>query len=396
MSQRYVGLDYLRALLIVRLVAFHSVFAYVDFGKLVPPDVMPIVDSQRWSGFAVFVQLNETFSMSLMYFISGLFVWSGLARRGALGYALARGRRLGIPFALVIILVMPLAYYPVYLSRGFNLGVAAYAEALFSSRIWEAGPLWFVWLLLVFDLCAAAIYAVAPKAMEALGRVTAGAVRRPARCFILFVACAGIVYLPMVAAFGPWRWAVLGPFALQPSRLLHYAFYFFAGVGIGAFGLSRGPLAEGSALVRHWARWTVVAVLLNVFYLGPLFPLVVMLSRESPLLGLLLFGLGFAATSAATPVGRGAIFQRFLTRHVGVADSLAANSYGIYLGHYPFVLWMQYMLLGVPLPVGIKALIVFVCALAPSWGVAALFRAVLRAARAPAPQPAASPAPGAQ
>jgi hypothetical protein len=191
-TPRYLGLDYLRAFLIVRLVAFHSALAYADFGLPAPRLIAPIVDPRKWGGFAVFARLNEVFSMSLMYFISGLFVWQALVRRGALGYALARGKRLGIPFALVVCFLMPFAFYPADLAIGVDLGPLAYVQAYAASDAWAAGPLWFIWLLLVFDLFAAAIFRLAPGVLEGLGRLTAGAARRPLRFFLGLVAIAAI------------------------------------------------------------------------------------------------------------------------------------------------------------------------------------------------------------
>jgi hypothetical protein len=41
---------------------------------------------------------------------------------------------------------------------------------------------------------------------------------------------------------------------------LHYAVYFFAGVGIGACGIERGLFAPDGALVRRWAVWLVAAL----------------------------------------------------------------------------------------------------------------------------------------
>ncbi len=373
-SKRYFGLDYLRALLIVRLVAFHSTLAYADFGAPVFASVVPIVDSHKWRGFALFTQLNEIFSMSLMYFISGLFVWAGLMRRGALGYALARGKRLGLPFALAVIFLMPFAYYPAFLAHGISLGPLAYLQALVVGRIWDVGPLWFIWLLLVFDLCAAGIYRSAPGALEGLGRMTSRAARRPARFFFALVAVAAIAYVPMVAVFGPFSWVGLGPFALQPSRLFHYALYFFLGVGVGAYGLGRGFLGDDSLLVRHWGRWSLLAGLLLFLHATALYPLLGMLIPASPLLGAIVYGLAFVVTCAATAFALLALFQRFVTRPIGVATSLAANSYGIYLAHYFFVLWAQYLLLSAPLPAVVKATTVLACALALSWSCTALAR----------------------
>ncbi len=48
-------------------------------------------------------------------------------------------------------------------------------------------------------------------------------------------------------------------------------------------------------------------------------------------------------------------------------DSLSVNAYGMYLVHYPFVVWMQYALLNAPLPAIVKAALVFAVAVALSW-----------------------------
>ena len=59
--------------------------------------------------------------------------------------------------------------------------------------------------------------------------------------------------------------------------------------------------------------------------------------------------------------------MRFATRRRRGLDSLSANAYGMYLVHYPFVVWMQYALLDVPLPAIVKAALVFAVAVALSW-----------------------------
>ena len=375
MSKRYLGLDYLRALLIVRVVAFHSVLAYADFGSL-SQVIAPVADSRRWGGFELFIRLSDIFGMPLIFFISGLFVWPSLARKGALGFALGRGVRLGIPFVLAVIFLMPLAFYPAYRAHGLDLDLVSYWQKLFTDRVWSAGPLWFIWLLLVFDLLAAGLYRVAPGAGAILGRLTAGAARRPLRYFLAFIACAAVAYIPLLVGFGPWRWVALGPFGLQPSRVLHYALYFFTGVGIGAHGIGRGPLGEASLLVGHWFRWVLAALALHAFFAVWLFPLVGAFAALSPWLAAIVYGLVFVSTCAATGFALLAVCQRFLTRRIVAGDSLAANSYGIYVMHYFFVLWVQYLLLDWALPAVVKAGLVFASALASSWLCAALFRRV--------------------
>ena len=63
----------------------------------------PVVDPQKWTGFSFFVGFNDIFFMSLMFFLSGLFVSRSLERKGvstflrdrllAAGPALRRRRR---------------------------------------------------------------------------------------------------------------------------------------------------------------------------------------------------------------------------------------------------------------------------------------------------------------
>ena len=62
-------------------------------------------------------------------------------------------------------------------------------------------------------------------------------------------------------------------------------------------------------------------------------------------------------------------------------DSLSANAYGMYLVHYPFVVWMQYALLNAPLPAIVKAAIVFAVAVASSWAMVAALRNIPLGAR---------------
>ena len=51
-----------------------------------------------WAGLGLFTGFNDDFFMSLMFFISGLFVWSSLQRKGSASFVRDRLRRLGIPF----------------------------------------------------------------------------------------------------------------------------------------------------------------------------------------------------------------------------------------------------------------------------------------------------------
>jgi glucans biosynthesis protein C len=68
-----------------------------------------------------------------------------------------------------------------------------------------------------------------------------------------------------------------------------------------------------------------------------------------------------------------AVFQRF-ARPSAIFDAIATDSFGIFVVHYFFVHWTQYLLLDWDLPGAVKGVLVFAIALPLSWGCAALLR----------------------
>ena len=188
-----VGLGYLRGFLVVLVLAHHSVIAYIGLSLpqsksfAQPPfywRAFPVIDHAHWGGFGLFTAFNDDFFMSLMFFVSGLFVWSSLRRKGNATFARDRLLRLGVPFLFAAVIVAPLAYYPSYLLTGAH-GLSGYAHAWRTFGDWPTGPAWFVSLLLAFDLCIATLYMIAPNFGDAIGRLVIGGREYPARFFLL-------------------------------------------------------------------------------------------------------------------------------------------------------------------------------------------------------------------
>ena len=140
------------------------------------------------------------------------------------------------------------------------------------------GPAWFLWVLLAFDVLAAALFALAPAAGAYLSRLADGARLRPLRFVAMVVALSLLAYLPMALAVGPMHWATVGPFAVQTSRVLHYLLYFLLGIGVGVYGLDKGLLALDGGLARRWWAWLAGAVV--TYVVAVVVVLVVSLSPE--------------------------------------------------------------------------------------------------------------------
>jgi len=141
-----------------------------------------------------------------------------------------------------------------------------------------------------------------------------------------------VAYLPLLIGFGPSHWFAWGPFAIQASRVLLYAAYFFAGVAMGPAARipGRRPAVLAAGLFA-----ALLAVQICRLHVPGLVPRIAWL---------VLYGVAFALFCAAAARALLTLFARF-QRRFAIWDSLSANAYGIYLLHYPFVVWGQYALL---------------------------------------------------
>jgi peptidoglycan/LPS O-acetylase OafA/YrhL len=377
---RNSAIEYLRAFIIVLVLAHHAAAAYYPYAPgpqislLTQPrfwEAFPVVDMERWNPFGLFISFNDIFFMALMFFLSGLFVWQSLQRKGSAVFLRDRAKRLGIPFVVAAAVLAPVAYYPSYLQTGAT-GIFGFWHQWRLLGNWPTGPAWFIWLLLFFDAMAALLFARMPRWSERLGRFSSNASHRPFAFFAGLMVASAIAYIPMEYIFNGLAWASFGPFTFQTSRLLHYAVYFLAGIAVGAFGIERGLLAPSGNLARRWILWIPASLL--TFAVVIVVVTVALSSPSAPRFWEGLSGFTFAACCAATSFAFLAVFLRFFAKPNRILDNLSANAYGIYLIHYLFVSWLQYALLPVHLPAVTKALIVLIVALGLSWTVTAAIR----------------------
>ena len=377
---RSTTVGYLRAFITVLVVLHHAVLAYHPFAPapassfLAEPrlwQVFPVSDSAK-TGAAMFITgFNDVFFMALMFLLSGLFVWHSLTRKGASSFLLDRGRRLGVPFLLSVIVLAPAAYFPAYLHTTASPSLTDFASTWLQLGTLPAGPAWFLWVLLTFDAMAASLFAVSPRIGERLGRVAAAASGRPIRFLTLLIGVSALGYFPLVFAFGPVEWTSVGPFAFQTGRILHYLVYFMVGIAIGVAGIDQGLLERGGRLARRWWVWANVAPMV---YMGAVVAFLVSLSPKAPPLPwTVINATSFVVCCAVISMTVLAAFVRF-ARPSRVFDSLADNAYGIYLVHYVVVSWVQYALLPMAWPGLAKAFVAFGGSLAISWAVAAAAR----------------------
>jgi len=377
---RIVALDRARTFGTLLVVIHHSVVNYTYFGN---------GDRIRWLGFDLVVLFNDSFFMAFMFLISGLFVHDSLTRRGATGYLRHRAWRLGVPLLISIFVLIPIAYYASFLryhspgTTDFNF--FHYWWHMLTIGPWPSGQAWFLWVLLAFDLIAAAIWSTAPRILTGLGGSIFALRQRPIAAFAAFSILSVVTYLPMHLAFGDGAWFEPGhyPFPIQTSRILLYPAYFFTGVGIGIVSLRTGLLAEQGDIARRWPVWLAFAVLCY----GAILLLVYahhnwLADFASPALWWrTAYGMAFALFSAAMAFTIPATSLRLARSSLSLLDAMQPSAYGIFLLHYVFIIWLQYVVYDPAFPAGIKAAIVFVGTLGGSWVLTVLLRKIPVVAR---------------
>jgi len=248
---RNLSLDRTRTFLTLVVLLHHAVIPYTYFGH---------TDPASWIGFDVVVLCTDSFFMAMFFFLSGLFTWSGIARKAPQVFLRDRLLRLGLPFVIAAFTVIPLAYYAIALRHDPELTFASFWWKTITVGPWPSGPIWFVWVLLAFDLTASLLYRVSTHLVDPVNRVSVRGFEQPAVFWLLLAVVTAVVYVPALVHFGANKWFEFGPFSVQHGRVMLYATYFFFGAGIGVANMDRGLLsAEGRMAKVSW-EWLILAI----------------------------------------------------------------------------------------------------------------------------------------
>jgi hypothetical protein len=367
---RNASLDRARTFLTLVVLLHHAVIPYTHFGH---------TDSKSWIGFDCIVLATDSFFMAMFFFLSGLFVWPGLGRKALHVFLRDRLIRLGLPFAVAAFTIIPIAYYAIELRQHPEISFAAFWWKTITVGPWPSGPLWFLWVLLVFDLTASLLYRLSPTLLDPINRLSMKAYERPATFWLFFAVATAIVYIPLVVYYGQNDWFdFFGPFSVQASRVLLYAAYFFIGAGIGAANFDRGVLGANGQLPETRWFWVIAALIPYCLMWGMIYIKREILGNPYPLPDwyLAIYGLFFVLFSASILFAILAFFLHSKAPGPTLLDRMQADAYGMFLVHYPIVLWLQYWLFDFDWPAIVKAAIAFVLTVILSWAATAALRKI--------------------
>jgi glucan biosynthesis protein C len=377
LSGRDLSIDYLRTTLTLMVLAHHSSLAYTSWAHFDREHIFrstaPVVDGMRWAFFDYAENFNDVFFMSLMFFVSGLFVYPAIRKHGAVRFIRDRFLRLGVPFAFAVLFLMPIAYYASSQEAGQLSGQSVGFVDFYGSlarRGFPAGPPWFIWVLLLFDVVVALLLAPFAKQMPVVGRLMEKLKNHALATFAGMFVLAALVYLPLLKAYGFGAWTVVftSPFAFQICRIGLYALWFVFGLLVGVPGFANGFLSRDGGLARRWPLWVLGCVVAyNALWFVPklgVFHGLPDLARGA------LEALLWVGSCVASSFGFLAFFRGVELKARPWMLSLCRAAYVMYLVHYVYVLWMQRLLIDAAYPAALKFGIVFGAAVLLSWGTA--------------------------
>jgi hypothetical protein len=353
--------------MILLVLVFHSGASYGSMVRFWPyhdPNPTEFVD--------ILMLLFDVFMMSILFFIAGYFALPSLRKRGPKRFLEGKFKRLGIPWLIVTILVLPVLDYTHYYAQSTANGLAPrdygthWRLSLVKLAEFHTGPMrmseyldmtthfyqrymWFLSLLLLFYILFSLLY----QAKSKWGQVSEQPIRDEPPTSKSIYRALSLVALLSVLLFAlakflisspadpfDMAWRSLGNIVqFETVKLAFYVPYF----GLGVYAYSKKWFVSGKDLGRPWV-WGLVCFLLMV---------VNMLVGRSmtriaePSIGL---QLAFIALYPLWTFSFLGMFIALAYRHwnhpTPLGRELGANSYNMYLVHYVFVMMLPLLLSG--------------------------------------------------
>ncbi|RDU24600.1 acyltransferase family protein [Anaerosacchariphilus polymeriproducens] len=337
-AKRNMRIDYFRAFLMVLVVWHHATLAYSTTGSGVL-----ITDDSTFMGFDLIALFNDSFFMFAFFFVSGLFSYKSLLKKGIKNFFEERLIRLLLPFAFATLLINPIAHYFSSLNKnGGSFSIVGYFQFLINTfGKTESNHLWFLWVLFFFSLILA-IYHLVQKVFSITIRRSQEKYLTKAWTFTVVMVILGtLCYLPMCNIGEGGFVTLLKPFNMQVSRVLIYFLYFVAGNVIGMYGIQRSFLYK-EKFQKKWWLWLSLSLATTVLNI------VVHVVQENMEIGILKNTIIVVDQGMIVVISLFALFGfiSFFTLHIKednkVINLLSKEAMGIYIIHYAVVTALQY------------------------------------------------------
>ncbi|WP_017574041.1 acyltransferase family protein [Nocardiopsis halotolerans] len=371
---RLPWIDTVRVALTVLVLAHHAAITYshipIWYYHEAPQDPSAFV-------LDLLIVTNQSYFMGLFFLVSGYFVPGSLDRKGPRVFARDRLIRLGLPLLAFVLIVRPLAGLHAWFDDPRGLSYPMYYLVTI-----DAGPAWFLEVLLILSLAYAGLAAAStgrrrawkdagsgidtPASSTAIG--TDSLRRRDAAG--VMVGLMGVMAPAMVL----WRqvvpdgtfWPVVG--LPTPSFLPQYVLMFAVGVlAARRRWLERMP---DSVAVLGAAASVLAIALLGPHILSPA-PAAANIASG---IAMSVLGVGLSAVVLV-------VIRRLSPGSGPVRRFLSANAFAVYVIHPAVLVGLALALQGLVAPAVVKFTVLVPLGVLCCWGLAALLRRISLVAR---------------
>jgi hypothetical protein len=350
-GNRILFLDNIRYLMVLFVIVLHAALSYTGIGWWIVYD--PKTNTNIFTFIMWFI---DTFAMPTLFFIAGYFALPNIEKKGTIVFLKDKFKRLGIPWLICVIFAAPVIDYINHYAHGYsslNYG-QFWLQWLQRATDFQIGFLihtsptqfhqfayWFISLLLFFFIIFSLIYALKKRLFPSASFLSAKT--HSAKTMLLIMFAVGLlcfVATMLVAAIPspyPDPWFIVGNILqFQLWRLFMYMIYF----ALGVWACGRGWFAKVN-FPGQPVYWISICTVLC-------FGLFIITNQsmaniaDKRLLLTFMFIRSFLRVIFLIMLTSFAL--RYWNRPHWINQTLASNSYDIYLVHLPIVLVFQLLL----------------------------------------------------
>ncbi|MBN2627771.1 MAG: acyltransferase family protein [Spirochaetales bacterium] len=330
--KREYYLDWIRNIIVLILIPFHTAVSFSHIGKGYVYTAEP-VDSYFYVFISDFFNL---WIMRLLFFVSGFSVLHSLKKRRIGDFLKDRIKRLVIPVLFQLLTLGPVSGYILAVSRyGFSGSFLNYYPHFFTEArkylFW--GHMWYCVYLFIFSLLYLPLFSFLMKRTELVEGANRFLLRKnniflPMALIVLFEALLRPLYPGYQSFIGDWA-----------NVAVHSSFFLLG------FIVAQSPELSDS-LTRRIGQFLFLAVSSSILYL---MCKRFLFRRETPLRLIVLSSLwGIAAYTWV--IALTGVFRKYLNKNSPLLTYLSRTSFSLYLFHYLILSTFNYFLIGTGIP----------------------------------------------
>jgi peptidoglycan/LPS O-acetylase OafA/YrhL len=362
-ENRILFLDNIRYLMVLFVIVIHAAVSYTNAGwwLVYDPKANAII-------FTFIFFVIDTFAMPTLFFIAGYFALPNIEKKGTIVFLKDKFTRLGIPWLICVIFVAPVMDYINHYTHGYSslsygqfwLQWLQRATDFQTGFLFPKSPTqfnqfayWFISLLLFFFIIFSLIYALKKRLFPSASFLSAKT--HSAKTMLLIMLFVGLLCPVSVAIRAvipfpyPDPWVSVGNILqFQLGRLFMYMIYF----ALGVWACGRGWFVKVNFPGKPFF-WISICAILCFGFIITTSHLMADMTGDNNLMAnfakidkriLLTFLFYYSFLRVIFLIVFTSFALHYWNRPHWINQTLASNSYDIYLVHMPIVLVFQLLL----------------------------------------------------